>query len=108
MRNFAIRLKNEARTNGYLIVYAGRRTPNLEEANNRGRRAKEHLIKLGVARERVVFIDGGFREQLTWEVWVVPEGAPPPVPTPTVEPYEVEIIAAPEKKPCPESSSIQK
>jgi hypothetical protein len=34
-------------------------------------------------------IDGGFREKATTELWIVPRGASPPTPTPTVDRNEV-------------------
>lgn len=101
LRNFAIRLKNEPNTRGYILTYAGRQTPSLDVARKRGERAKKYLIKLGLPAERIVAVDGGFREHLTWEIWVVPDGAEPPFPTPTVEKSDVKIIAKPKKKPCP-------
>lgn len=100
LRNYAIVLKNAPKARGYIITYAGRRTSSWEVARNRGERAKSYLVKLGIPADRVVTIDGGFREELTWEVWVVPEGASPPEPTPTVEKSEVEITTEPEERPC--------
>ena len=100
LRNFAIELKNRPESKGHLIHYAGRRTPSLEAALRRGRRAKEYLVKLGVSPDRVVTVDGGFREEFTWEVWVVPPGASPPAATPTVGRGEVRIVANPRTKPC--------
>jgi hypothetical protein len=38
---------------------------------------------------RITSIDGGFREIATSELWIVPPGAQPPKPTPTVKPEEV-------------------
>lgn len=100
LQNFAIRLKNEPNTRGYILTYAGRRTPSLQLARKRGERAKRYLIKLGLPADRIVAVDAGFREHLTWEIWVVPEGTAPPFPTPTVKKTEVEIISKSDKKPC--------
>jgi hypothetical protein len=36
-------------------------------------------------KEKVLFISGGFRENHTVELWVVPNGANPPKATPTLE-----------------------
>ncbi|MFL6256445.1 MAG: hypothetical protein ACJ74T_15685 [Pyrinomonadaceae bacterium] len=46
----------------------------------------------GIAPERLVIVDGGFREELTVKIVIVPAGATPPAPTPTVDPREVVII----------------
>jgi hypothetical protein len=103
LRNFAVQLKNEPEARGYLIHYAGRLTPSLDVAHARGRRAREYLVRLGVGAERIVTVDGGFREHLTWEVWVVPPGATPPYALPTVKRDEVKVVAESPKQPCPES-----
>ena len=101
LRNFAIELKNRPEAEGYLIHYAGRRTPSLDLALRRGRRAKEYLVKLGVSPERIVPVDGGYREEFTWEIWVVPPGDLPPAATPTVERKEVAVGTAKSRKmPC--------
>ena len=34
--------------------------------------------------KRIVFIEGGFREKFTIELWVVPDGKLPPTSTPTL------------------------
>jgi hypothetical protein len=39
---------------------------------------------LRVPRERIVLIDGGYRGQYEVEIWIVPNGAAPPQPTPTL------------------------
>ena len=100
LRNFAIELKNRPGSRGYLIHYAGRRTPSQDIALRRGRRAKEYLVGLGISPERIVAVDGGFREEFTWEIWVVPPGAMPPSATPTVERSEVRVVPKPRERPC--------
>ncbi|MEQ1606999.1 MAG: hypothetical protein ABL999_19205 [Pyrinomonadaceae bacterium] len=68
----------------YIIGYAGRN-------NVRGyagdvlRRMKAYITKAGTPYDRVAAIDGGFKEQPGYEIWVVPIGADPPRPTPTVD-----------------------
>ncbi|MFT3744846.1 MAG: hypothetical protein QM785_11220 [Pyrinomonadaceae bacterium] len=68
----------------YIIGYAGRN-------NVRGyaadvlKRMKAYIAKAGTGVERVGAIDGGFREQPGYEIWVVPIGADSPRPTPTVD-----------------------
>ena len=101
LRNFAIELKNRPESKGYLIHYAGRRTPSLDVALRRGWSAKAYLVKLGVSPERIVPVDGGFREEFTWEIWVVPPGTLPPAATPTVERKEVAVGTPKSRKvPC--------
>ncbi len=96
--NFVTALRDEPGTQGYVIVYAGRRA-SAGEAAKRGARARSYLVnKREIDPERLVVVDGGHREELTFELYVVPTGAQPPEPSPSVEPSEVEIIAAPKPK----------
>ncbi len=43
----------------------------------------QHLAFRNFPTDRIVFIDAGFREKLVVEVWLVPDGAATPRPTPT-------------------------
>jgi len=43
-------------------------------------------------------VDGGYREELTVELWVVPSGANPPSASPTVDPSEVKPARAPRRR----------
>lgn len=90
--NFAISVLEDPTARGYLICYGGRRGY-AGEAARRCERAKGYMSGVrGVERARLVTVDGGFREELTVRLVVVPEGATPPAPTPTVDPREVVII----------------
>lgn len=99
--NFAIELQNDPTAQGYLTCYGGRRGYE-GEALRRCGRAKEYLSGVrGIEPERVVTVDGGFREELTVRLVIVPSGATPPVPTPTVDRGEVEFIMPPTKRRAP-------
>jgi len=90
--NFAIELQNDPTARGYLICYGGR-TGYEGEAAWRCGRAKNYLTTVRyIEPERVVTVDGGFREELTVKLSIVPPGATPPAPTPTVDAGEVLII----------------
>src|SRR5947209_5090930 len=79
----AIELQNSPGSQGYIIAYAGRRS-RPGEAERMGKRAIEYLTTTrGLARERLVFVNGGYRETNSFELWLVPQGAEPPRPTPT-------------------------
>lgn len=94
--DFAAELERDPQALGYILAYAGRRAYK-GEAERRGRRAKSYLVERhGLSGERVVVIDGGFREERTVELFVVPTGATPPGATPTVDPEQVQIVT--EKK----------
>lgn len=79
-------------TSAYIVVYAGRRA-RAGEAGARAARAKEYLVKeRGIDPVRITAVDGGHREELTVELYLVPPGEKPPIPEPTVDPNEVQII----------------
>lgn len=79
---------SQSSDNLYLIAYAGR-------GNVRGyagtalRRIKAQFATRGIPANRIGAIDGGFREQPAYELWIVPEGAEPPRPTPTIDRKEI-------------------
>ncbi len=90
---------SQSQDNLYLIGYAGRKS-------ERGfaaiwlRKMKEMLTVEGVAARRVIAIDGGFRDEPLFDFWIVPIGAEPPRPAPTVNRNEIVYPRnAPPKKP---------
>lgn len=90
--NFAIQLQNEPGSQGYIIAYGGRKG-RAGEAQARADRAKNYLVNTrGIDSGRLVTVDGGYREDLTVELWIVPTGATPPPPSPTVDASEVTIL----------------
>ena len=68
----------------YVIGYAGRTSERMF-ASTSLRRMRDQILKSGFPAARVGAYDGGFREQPAFELWVVPEGAEPPKPTPTID-----------------------
>jgi hypothetical protein len=96
--NFAIELQNDPTAQGYLICYGGRRG-RTGEAQRRCDRAKDYLVNTrGISGDRIVTVDGGFKEDLTVELWVVPSGATAPTASPTVDPSEVKQAPAPRRR----------
>lgn len=82
--NFAIQLQNEPGTQGHIIVY-GARAGRPEEVKERAARANDYLVNArGIEASRIVTSEGGLRDQLTFELWIVPQGAASPKPTPTL------------------------
>jgi hypothetical protein len=75
----------------YIIGYSPRVVEweiyNRSVAESRGNELRPFLT--GFDYRRITIINGGFREVATTELWVVPSGAQPPVPTPTVSPENV-------------------
>ena len=81
----------------YLIVYEGKE----RRYNAKRKRTELILPKFGTATakfrsiktyarwrrfpvDRIKFVSGGFRENLTVEIWLAPAGSEPPKPTPTM------------------------
>lgn len=90
--NFAIALQQDPRLIGYIVVYAGRRAC-VNEAKNRGSRAKKYLVeRRGIRASRIKWIDGGYREELTVILQPAPPGAPKLNVSPTLKRSEVKII----------------
>lgn len=73
---------------GYVIVYGGKVSKRGEiEAHLRGIRVTFTIKRID--QERVPVIKGGYRDKVTIEFWIVPEGADLPQPTPTIDAKKV-------------------
>jgi hypothetical protein len=96
--NLAIELQNSPDSTGYLFVYAGK-TSRLGQADRLGARALDYLTNTrGLDSRRIVIVNGGYRETDFYELWLVPQGADPPQPSPTVQATDVQP-APPARKP---------
>ncbi|PYS83074.1 MAG: hypothetical protein DMF67_10485 [Acidobacteria bacterium] len=85
----AIELQNSPGSQGYIIAYGGRRS-RAGEADRMGKRAVDYLTTTrGISRSRLVFVNGGYRETNAFELWLVPQGAEPPRPTPSLSPDQL-------------------
>ncbi len=90
--NFAMALQEIPDSKGYILAYAGRHA-RTDEAQARAKRAKNYLVSTrGIEASRIITMNGGHREDLTVELYIVPDGAPPPIAAPTVDPKEVQLI----------------
>ena len=97
--NFAVALQNDPGAQGYIIAYGGRRGP-AGEAQTRADFAKNYLVNSrGIDPGRLITVDGGFREEATTELWLVPSGATPPTATPNVDASEVQTTRPPRRAP---------
>ena len=96
--NFAIELQNDApATRGNIACYGGRRGRR-GEAARRCARAKSYLVAARrIAPDRIVTVDGGYMEQLTVVLRVLPPGMNF-TPHPTVDPSEVRFTDAPKRR----------
>ena len=87
--SFAASLHNDPTAQGYLLCYGGK-VGRAGEAQARCERAKNYLVtKHGFDIREIVTVDGGYKESLTMELWIVPSGVFPPTASPTVDPGEV-------------------
>ena len=97
--NLAVDLQNDPSTTTYIIAYGGR-TSRIGQADLLGARAHDYLVaQRGIDQSRIVVLNGGFREEDCVELWIVPRGATPPQPTPTVQAGDVRPAAGAAAKP---------
>jgi hypothetical protein len=90
--SFAIVLQRERSKIGYIIAYAGKRAT-VGEAKERAERAKNYLVKVrGLSSLQLKTIDGGYREAPTIELYAVETDGCTPIPNPTVDPRDIQII----------------
>lgn len=78
--NFAIALQNRPDTQGYIILYQGRerRSPKVEVLR---KRALDYLVKnRGIDPNRIQIVNWGTLPETTYDMWLIPPGADPPVP----------------------------
>lgn len=87
--NLAVELQNDPSTTTYVFGYGGR-TSRVGQADRLGARARDYLVgQRGIDPSRIIVVNGGFREEDCVELWIVPSGATPPQPRPTLQPGDV-------------------
>jgi hypothetical protein len=97
--NFAIQIDHEPKNTGYIIVYAGRKAL-VAEAQLRANRARDYIVNVRhIDPARVKAVDGGYREDLTVYLYILPVGATPPVAEPSIDPKDVQIIYEKKRRP---------
>ena len=90
--NFAIQLQSQADTRGYIMVYAGQKAL-FAEASKSGERAKSYLVNVRkLPIDKVVAIDGGYRESFTVQLFIAPKDSAPPIADPTLDPSQVQVV----------------
>ena len=68
------------------VVFYGGRVGMRNEALARATRMKSYLVRQrGLDADRVIIVDGGYRNELSGELWFSDRGTPAPVLTPTVD-----------------------
>jgi len=94
--NYAIQLQNAPGSTGTIVAFGACEG----EGQARAERAKGYLVNTrGIDAGRLTTVDGGCREDLVVELWVVPTGAAAPTPTnsATVSPCPACKKAAPRR-----------
>ena len=87
--NLTVELQNDPSTRAYIIAYGGRSSP-LAQVEILMKRSRDYIIEQrGIDAARITTLNGGFREDDSVELWVVPSGAAPPQATPTIQAGEV-------------------
>lgn len=87
--NLAVELQHDPTTRAYVIAYGGRMSP-LGQVEKLMSRARDYLVAdRGIDASRFTIVNGGFREEDSVELWIVPSGAAAPRATPTVKAGEV-------------------
>jgi len=87
--NLAVELQNDPTTRAYVIAYGGRMSP-VGQVEKLMARAREYLMsERGIDASRFTVVNGGFREEDSVELWIVPSGAAVPKATPTVQAGDV-------------------
>lgn len=84
--SFLIELNEDASAKGYIIFYKGKDfLPAYFDSNPNEKRVRNYIFLRKFDQSRIVFVDGGFREEMSNELWLVPQGAVAPKPSRTVK-----------------------
>jgi hypothetical protein len=82
---FAEKLFKQSKMRGYIVAYDEPRTEQRGSYLRRIYGVGRYLTDgRGIDVNRVVVVDGGYKEKFTTELWLVPEGAKPPTPAPSM------------------------
>ena len=75
----------------YFLIYAGQISCK-DEARLRAMRAKKYLVlHHKIPQADIVWKDGGFRTDLSVEIWLLPKDKPLREPSPTIDPKHVHL-----------------
>src|SRR5215813_14258675 len=78
--NFAVELQSDPTATGYIIVYAGRSGKQGDVQRHMTRQVDYLVNSRGIDARRIVTLTGRTRDELMVELWLVPQGAKPPLP----------------------------
>ena len=95
---YAAELAADPSAQGYVIAYGTVKGPKME-AFKAADTATQYLVKQrNIESIRLLPVDGGYREQVAIELWLIPSGADLPQPTPTIDPSKMKTT---KEKPAP-------
>ncbi|MDQ3179774.1 MAG: hypothetical protein M3Q33_04565 [Acidobacteriota bacterium] len=80
---YAIELQNNPDSQGYIIMYQGtdKVSMRVRKVDVLSKRTLDYLVNArGIDPRRIVITNWGTRPKTTYELWVIPPGAQPPVP----------------------------
>lgn len=80
---FVLELQNNPDAQGYIIMYQGtdRQSVRARRTEVLSKRTLDYLVKArGIDPRRIVITNWGTREKTTYDLWIIPPGAQPPVP----------------------------
>lgn len=80
---FAIELQNNPDSQGYIIMYQGtdKASARTRKVEVLSKRTLDYLVKSrGIDPRRIQIVNWGTRQKTTYDLWIIPPGAMPPVP----------------------------
>ena len=80
---FAIELQNNPDSQGYIIMYQGTDKDSMRNRNveKLSKRTLDYLVRTrGIDPRRIVITNWGTSARTTYDLWIIPPGAQPPVP----------------------------
>jgi hypothetical protein len=89
--NAAIQLRSDPNFIIYLVIFAGK-TACVGEARARAVRAKSYLIrKRGLRAQQIIWIDGGYEDDVRTDVWIWPPNMKAPSAFPALNRNQVKL-----------------
>lgn len=83
--NLAIELQSDPTLQVHLVVYGGRLGSRGQAAARAGWLKNYLVTARGLDPSRILTVEGGFRDELSGELWLSPQGSPPPPTRPTID-----------------------
>jgi hypothetical protein len=94
----AEQLRADPQYDAHLLSYAGKISC-AREATNRVKGLKQYLVAKGASPDRIIVVDGGFRNRWRVDLWLNLRGTAGPKPSPTMSVRNVHIVRG--RRNCP-------